>query len=113
MDGVTILNQIEVSSCSLFAVIVIIIAFVLIAFSIWAIHLIIDEKDYGVLYAPIGGIVFAIMALVLGIYKINEPPSTNYEVIISDEVSFTDFTNKYEIIEQRGKIYVIKEREDR
>ena len=112
MDGVTILNQIEVNSGSPFSVIIIIMAFVLIVISILAICLIIEEKDYGVLYAPIGGIVVAIIILIMEIFNISEPPRTNYEVTISDEVSFTDFTNKYEIIEQRGEIYVVREREE-
>ena len=35
-----------------------------------------------------------------------------YKVIISDEVSMIDFMEKYEILEQDGKIYTVKERED-
>ena len=35
---------------------------------------------------------------------------TQYKVTISDEVNFTEFNDKYEIIEQDGKIYTIKER---
>ena len=34
-----------------------------------------------------------------------------YNVIISDEVSLTEFNEKYEIIEQNGKIYTVRERE--
>lgn len=34
-----------------------------------------------------------------------------YEVIISDEVSFNEFTDNYEILEQRDRIYVIREKE--
>lgn len=35
-----------------------------------------------------------------------------YKVIISDEVSMNDFMDKYEILEQDGRIYTVKERED-
>lgn len=35
-----------------------------------------------------------------------------YKVVISDEVSMNDFMEKYEILEQDGKIYTVKERED-
>lgn len=34
-----------------------------------------------------------------------------YEVIVSDEVNFTDFMEKYEILDQEGRIYTVKERE--
>ena len=33
-----------------------------------------------------------------------------YKVTISDEVNFVEFSNKYEIIDQDGLIYTIKER---
>ena len=33
-----------------------------------------------------------------------------YKVTISDEVSMNDFMEKYEILEQDGKIYTVKER---
>lgn len=35
-----------------------------------------------------------------------------YTVTIEDTVNFNDFTEKYEIIEQDGKIYTVKEREE-
>lgn len=36
---------------------------------------------------------------------------TVYEVTIDDTTNFNDFYNKYEILEQRGEIYVITEKE--
>ena len=33
-----------------------------------------------------------------------------YKVTITDEVSMTDFMDKYEVIEQEGKIYTVRER---
>lgn len=36
--------------------------------------------------------------------------ATTYKVTISDAVSLNDFNEKYEILEQDGKIYTIKER---
>lgn len=33
-----------------------------------------------------------------------------YKVIISDEVSMNEFLDRYEIIEQEGKIYTVRER---
>lgn len=34
---------------------------------------------------------------------------TRYKVIISDEVSMNDFTTRYKIIDQEGKIYTVRE----
>jgi tetrahydromethanopterin S-methyltransferase subunit E len=36
---------------------------------------------------------------------------THYQVTISDEVNFNEFNEKYEIIEQNGLIYTVRERE--
>lgn len=35
---------------------------------------------------------------------------TTYKVLISDEVLMNDFMDKYEIIDQEGKIYTVRER---
>ena len=37
------------------------------------------------------------------------PDYTKYEVILDDSVSMNKFMNTYEILEQRGQIYVVKE----
>ncbi len=42
----------------------------------------------------------------------NEYYRTEYEVILDESVSLIEFYNKYEIIEQRGEIYVICEKEE-
>ena len=54
-------------------------------------------------------------ALVVG-FNSNDRPATKYEtqykVTISDEVSMNDFLERYEIIDQEGKIYTVRERND-
>lgn len=37
---------------------------------------------------------------------------TRYKVTITDEVKMSDFISKYEIIEQEGKIYTVRERNE-
>ena len=52
-------------------------------------------------------------AIVLGIAGYINKDATDtvrYEVTISEEVNLTEFIERYEIIEQRGDIYVIEER---
>ena len=46
-------------------------------------------------------------AISLFIFKV--PYYTSYEVILEDSVSMNEFLSKYEILDQRGQIYVIKE----
>ena len=36
---------------------------------------------------------------------------TQYKITISDEVSMNEFSDKYEVLDQEGKIYIVRERE--
>ena len=36
------------------------------------------------------------------------PDYTKYEIILDDSVSMNEFMNTYEVLEQRGQIYVVK-----
>lgn len=36
---------------------------------------------------------------------------TRYKVVIDDSISMNEFTEKYEIIDQDGKIYIVREKE--
>ena len=44
-------------------------------------------------------------------YESNGPEVTEYQyqVIVDDSVSMTEFTDKYEIIEVKGESYIVKE----
>ena len=62
-------------------------------------------------------IVTIVLSLVISIFcgfavkdKTPKTIETRYEVLISDNMSFKEFHANYEIIEQRGEIYVIRER---
>ena len=49
----------------------------------------------------------------LGVGIVKTPPETHYQVIIDESVPMTQFYEKYEIIEQNGKIYTIREKVDK
>ena len=111
MEGVTILNTVEFSNSNGISFFLILCAIGLIATIIFMIALFKDgDWAEGVLVAIISA-TFASCLLFVAFVMIYPPESEEYEVIISDEVSFSEFTAKYEIIEQRGKIYVVRERE--
>lgn len=111
MEGVEILNQYEVVAETAFnwfwfwvtlGTVPIICIIVGIA-----------EKD-GLLLTilTISGVIFG---LILGVAfgGISATPSkyeTHYEVIITDEVKMTEFNERYEILDQEGKIYTIREK---
>ena len=62
---------------------------------------------YSVVCGMIGGALIGI-----AIWRNTRTPEqpAQYEVIVSDGVDFKEFYERYEIIEQKGKIYVITER---
>lgn len=64
---------------------------------------------------PIVGVFagLAFIAPIMLMTQLSEPIyETHYDVIISDEVSLVEFNEKYEVIEIRGKIYEVRERND-
>ena len=52
-----------------------------------------------------------LVGLLIGKYDCSTPAyyETQYKVTISDEVSMTEFLERYEIIEQDGKIFTIRD----
>ena len=55
--------------------------------------------------------IIAITSAIAGQY-ITVPAYQKYEVILDDSVSMNEFMNTYEVLEQRGQIYVVKEIEE-
>lgn len=77
-------------------------------------YLSIAETEW--LYFPIFFITGIIIGVLLGIpagaicCTETDEVEISYKVTISDEVSLNEFLDKYEIIDQDGKIYTVKER---
>lgn len=56
------------------------------------------------------GVIFgAILGLLPAWTTLPKEYETQYKVTISDEVSMNDFLEKYEIVDQEGKIYTVRE----
>ena len=69
------------------------------------------DKEYGlgaIMGLLIGMVAGLLLGTVVGIVEIEYYPT--YKVTISDEVSMNEFMDKYEILNQDGKIYTVKER---
>lgn len=101
MDGVIILNTIPECS-SPWMVMIIVLAISIISFIIGCI------KDSDGLKGI--GAIFGTITLIGMCWSPLHTHPTRYEVSITDEVSFNEFTQHYKIIDQRGEIYVVEER---
>lgn len=112
MDGVTILNTIEVTAISPGAFVTLVITgllFLILTSRAESINL---KADGLVIFLIASSAIAFLVCMGIMVYQ-SENRKTGelqYEVTIDDTVSMTEFNKKYEIIEQRGDIFVVKER---
>lgn len=120
MNGIEILNEIPIYNIAEWALGT--AGFILIATPlVFLIYSIIQWEDfiYVVLNAICGFFVGLFITLLFIVftskadiaYDKNDVEYYQYQVIVSDEVKFNEFMEKYEILEQNGDIYTIQERD--
>ena len=107
MTGVEILNQIEVTDTQigigygwvLFAG----VAFFMLFFALSGFD------EFGVIAGAIVGIG---VALIMIFTSVEEIPTGEYryEVIVEDTVNLQEFYNYYNVVEQRGEIFIVEEK---
>ena len=115
IDGITILN--EITNDMTFSIIMaFFIGGVLVVLSLLSLILLaidsVKNKQNNFSFFALSSVVLTLgaIALILAIVGCSTPIYTQYEVTISDKVSFVELNEKYRIIEQRGEIYIIQER---
>lgn len=120
MDGVTILNEIAVVQVvnDTFNYTVGFIAFGITVLICAIVGFFIGRSDCDELNGTLAGV---LVGLVLGLFPMSlfgsafsYSPETKttmrYEVTIDDSVSLTEFYEHYNVIEQRGQIFVVEEK---
>lgn len=85
------------------------VALIIASFIGLATGVIICIKDDSAVGLPCGAVVF-ILAFSI-IYFPNMKPETIYDVIVEDTVSWTEFNEKYEVLDQNGEIIKVKLKE--
>ena len=65
----------------------------------------------GMLVTSLSGIFSGCAISILTAKTTNQIDYVKHTVIVSDEVNFNEFTEQYEIIEQKGRIYTVKEKQ--
>ena len=115
MDGVTVLNVIEAKNISPFWLLPLIVLLI-VGFILFIIGYYRDKnqrRDTGRILVVLGSMLtlvgLFISPFVIG--SVLETSNTRYEVTIDDSVSMKEFTEKYKVIENRGDIYTIEERQ--
>lgn len=115
MDGVEILNQVDVpSKSSGLMVLLLIFLFILVCFFIAAgISACQDDFIIGVILIVVGLVLFIGMCFCAKkTDRLLKQPSgiIEYQVTIDDTVSMNEFNKKYEVIEVNGRIYTVREK---
>lgn len=72
---------------------------------------IVNERGIGVILSIIAIIASIVVAGMGDVTNTNSVHHIEYKVTIDDSVSMNEFLDKYEILDQEGKIYTVKERE--
>jgi hypothetical protein len=65
----------------------------------------------GILTGMLAGVLVGLAITGMTIRPTNEIAYTKYKITIDDSVSMNGFLDTYEILDQEGKIYTVKERE--
>jgi uncharacterized membrane protein len=119
MDGVTILQTLEVTqytsgvNCLVFLLVAMIFVFFTFAGAILFESASCNEIGWGSVVAIVSFILAAIIFIFAAKYLYNHNEAidvTQYQVIIDDSASATEFLDRYTIIEQQGSTYIVQEK---
>jgi Zn-dependent membrane protease YugP len=115
IDGVTILaSEVVTTSCAIINIMFsVFLGLLVLGLVLLLIGIIADSLGF----VKTGGIMFVcsfiLFLISLPVDAMTQIPDyTKYEVILDDSVSMNEFMNTYEVLEQRGQIYVVKEIEE-
>ena len=112
MNGINILNKTAIMeyTCAQH----IFFAVLLIAWCVSAILVIIGLICDSKWSTIIGGILFLITCIVIGAVDLEKSKNTGrykYEATIGEDVPFTEVYKKYDVVKQKGDIWVLKDKE--
>lgn len=112
INGVTVLaNEIVTTSCAFINIMFyIFIGLSILGFLSFIIGVIADSLGFAQTGAIMLGCSLVLFLISLPIDAVTQIPDyTKYAVTIDDSVSMSEFMNTYEILEQHGEIYFVKE----
>lgn len=115
MEGVTILATDVVTKTNPVMNTILIITCIIAAIGLLLFLLGLDINYNKISVIGFIALVVAFVMILIGIPidRMTQVPDYNtYEVILDDSVSMNEFMNTYEVLEQRGLIYVVKEIEE-
>ena len=112
MTGITILNTVEVAAMGNIASGLIVSGFA--GWTLFGVLFLVSSNNGNIFFAWLSSIccLISMCCMIAGLFSSPNFHHYEYEVLIDEEVNLIDFYEKYDIIEKKGEIYVIKERGD-
>lgn len=113
MDGITVLTYNEIMATPTWTWVITMIGMIIFAISsIIVINF--NQEIIQIIFgiSSICSFILFIVGLSCMVFVESGTGKYTYKVTISDEVNFVEFNDKYEIIDQDGLIYTIKEKEN-
>lgn len=109
MEGVTILAE---SSGMPLGLRIFLIALTVAFYAVFVIMVVFAFKDSDTSWVYVGApsLIIAICLTIMISSAFYKDSHKTYKVIIDDNISFNDFIEKYEIVDQDGQIYEVRER---
>ena len=112
MQGVEILNAIHSYASLISPIWALKLCFLGLLICVAGICTISYDTIQKILFSVVGVVTIGIfVCLFCSSIKTDEIIDTKYKVTISDEVSMTEFYEKYEVIEQNGQIFTVREKD--
>ena len=106
MEGVTILSE-TLESASVTGGIIMIIFGIVSAVAAILLGIFAVTEDFPLIVVAV---IISVFSIGSGIKELNKEPYTKYKVTIDKNVSLVEFNEKYEILDQDGLIYEVRER---
>ena len=107
MEGITILSA---TTTTLGITWGLAIVLALIVFAIFLLFDPLDEKEFSVWRIGCAIMVAIFSFSILALFCVDTTEVAQYKVLIDETVSFVEFNEKFEVVDQEGEIYTIRER---
>lgn len=115
IEGIEVLNKVEITKEVLLNwVAPACVTVIVVCFLIGILAAILAKDPIAILAFLFIGVFICVLILGAGSMNSQEVPTGRYryEVTISDTANFKEIYEKYDVVEQRGDIYVLEEKED-
>lgn len=106
VEGITVLNKIAVTGLPTWIIISALIMFI-IGLIVFVISIVSDWPGWTAIFPFVGILALVVCGILNSVIKTGE---YRYECIIDDSVSYNEVVENYNIVEQRGDIWVLEDK---